>query len=76
LKCKLATYIISRCGLLRRLHRGAAAVATGEAAGLPHQGLTLLLALVVSVGDVGPGEWRSRRSGRGRVEQEQEQEQE
>ena len=39
----IATFIVSRYGLLH-LHRGAAAVAVGEAEGLPRQGPMLLLA--------------------------------
>jgi hypothetical protein len=44
LKRTLATCIVSRCGLLHCLHQGVAAIAGGEARGLPLQGPTLLLA--------------------------------
>jgi hypothetical protein len=44
LKCTLVTFIVSRCGFLRCLHRGVAAIAGGKARGLLHQGPTLLLA--------------------------------
>jgi hypothetical protein len=54
LKCELAICITSRCRLLRRLHRGATAIAASEAGGLPCQGLTLLLVLAVPVGVVRP----------------------
>ena len=40
----IATFIVSRYGLLLHLHQGTAAVAVGEAEGLPRQGPMLLLA--------------------------------
>ena len=57
---QMYTSIISRCGLLRRLHRDAVAVARGEAGGLPRQGPALLLALAAPIGIVGGSERRSR----------------
>ena len=53
LKCELTIYIVSRCGHLRRLHRGVAVVAAYEVGGLPHQGLSLLLALAAAVVSLG-----------------------
>lgn len=44
---------VSRRGLLRRLQRGAAPVARGEAGGLPRQCPALLLASAAPVGVVG-----------------------
>ena len=66
LKCEFATCIISWCGLLRRLHRGATPVAAGEAGGLP--------ALGPSASPCADGPCRRRRAERVK-EQEQWQEQ-
>jgi hypothetical protein len=55
MKCTLETFIVSRCGLLRRLHQGTATIAGAEARGLLCQGPVLLLALAAPIGVVGWG---------------------
>jgi hypothetical protein len=64
LKCELATFIISQCSPLRRLHRGVVAVCSSRRGQrLPRQGLAHLLALAARVDVVRPGGWRSRSGG-------------
>jgi hypothetical protein len=53
LKHTITTCDVSQCGLLRRLQQSGAAVAGGEAGGLPCQGPTLLLEPTALVGVVG-----------------------
>jgi hypothetical protein len=59
LKCALETCIVSQCGLLRCLHRGAVAVALSDI----YQGPTLLLVLVAPVGIFGHEHARNDLSG-------------